>query len=54
METYTLAYAKQSMGVCCLTQGTQIGALHQSKGVGLGGREVPEGRDMCLPMSDSC
>ena len=26
METYT-TYVKQSMGICCMTQGTQTGAL---------------------------
>ena len=27
METYTLPYVKQPMGICCMTQGTQTGAL---------------------------
>jgi len=26
------------MGICCMSQGTQIGALFQSRGVGWGGR----------------
>ena len=26
------------MGICCMSQGTQTGALYQSRGVGLGGR----------------
>ena len=26
------------MGICCMTQGTQTGALGQSRGVGYGGR----------------
>ena len=27
VETYTLPYVKQIVGICCMTQGTQIGAL---------------------------
>ena len=27
VETYTLPYVKQPMGICCMTQGTQTGAL---------------------------
>ena len=26
------------MGICCMTQETQTGALHQPRGVGWGGR----------------
>ena len=27
METYTLPYVKQPMGICCVTQGIQTSAL---------------------------
>ena len=44
------------MGICCMAQGTQTGALWQSKGLdGEGdGKEVREGGDMSVPMADSC
>ena len=43
------------MEICCVTQGTQIGDLWQSRGDEEGdGREVPEGGDMDVPMADSC
>ena len=44
------------MGICCVTQGAQTGALWQPRGVrwGRGGREVLEGGDICIPMADSC
>ena len=44
------------MGICCMTQGTQTGALWQPRGLGWGGggREVPEGGHTCIPMADSC
>ena len=44
------------MGICCMTQGTQIGALNQPWGVGWegDGRKVQEGGDICIPMADSC
>ena len=34
------------MGICCMAQETQTGALYQSRGVGCGGRwqGVPKGR----------
>ena len=43
------------MGICCMTQGTQTGALRQPRGVGWvgGGRDVQEGEDMCISVSDS-
>ena len=44
------------MGLCCMTQGTQTGALWQAEwwdGEGYGG-EVWEGGDMGAPMADSC
>ena len=30
------------MGICCMFQGTQTGALHQPRGVGWGGSEGSE------------
>ena len=35
-----------------MAQETQIGALYQPRGVGWGGRW--EGRDICIPIADSC
>ena len=34
----TLPYVKQPMGICCMAQETQMGALYQSRGVGWGRR----------------
>ena len=44
------------MGICCIAQETQTGALAQSRGVEWGGRweEVQKGGDICIPMADSC
>ena len=46
------------MGICCITQGTQTGALWQSRRVGWGGKckggLVWEGGDMGIPMTDFC
>ena len=44
------------MGICCMTQGAQTGALWQSRRLGWegDGREVREGGDMGVPMADSC
>ena len=44
------------MGICCMSQGTQIGALYQQEGWdGEGdGREVQVAGDICIPMADSC
>ena len=44
------------MGICCVAQETQTGALYQPIGVGWGGRwgEIQKGRDICIPMADSC
>ena len=36
------------MGICCMTQGTQTGALWQAEGW------CGEGDDMDVPMADSC
>ena len=37
-----------------MIQGTQIGTLQQSRGVGWGGRwrELQEGGNICIPMAD--
>ena len=44
------------MGICCMAQETQTGALYQPRGVGWGGwwEEVQKGGDICIPMADSC
>ena len=45
------------MGICCVAQETQTGALYQPRGVGWGGRwegGSKGGGDICLPMADSC
>ena len=43
------------MGICCMAQETQTGALYQPRGVaGEGdGREPQKGGDICTPMADS-
>ena len=38
METYIIIYKIESMGICCMTQETQTGALGQSRRVRWGGR----------------
>ena len=44
------------MGICYMAQETQTGALYQPRGMGWGGRweEVQKGRDIWIPMVDSC
>ena len=44
------------MGISCMVQETQTGALYQIRGVRCGGdgREVQKGGDICIPMADSC
>ena len=44
------------MGICCMVQETQRGALYQSRGMGWAedGREVHKGGDICIRMADSC
>ena len=44
------------MGVGCMAQETQTGALHQPRGLGWGGRwrEFQKGGDISIPMADSC
>ena len=43
------------MGIRCMSQGTQAGALYQARGVGWGVRWGSSGgrRDMCT-LADSC
>ena len=49
-------YVKHIGGICSVTQGGQPGALWQPRSgrQGGNGREVYGGRDMCIPMADSC
>ena len=43
------------MGLHCMAQETQTGALHQPRWDGEGdGREAQEGGDICIPMADLC
>jgi len=42
------------MGISCMAQETQTGALYQPRGVREGDGRVSKGRDICIPMSDSC
>ena len=42
------------MGICCMAQETQTGALYQPRGVGWGGSEFQKGGDTYIPMADSC
>ena len=44
------------MGIFCMTQGAQTGALRQAEGWdGAGdGKKVRKGGDMGVPMADSC
>ena len=44
------------MGICCMAQETQPGALYQPRGVGweADGREFRKGGDICIPIADSC
>ena len=41
------------MGICCIAQETQTGALYQSRGVGWvgDGSEVQKGGYICIPMA---
>ena len=45
-----------AMGICCISQETQTGALCQPRGVGWEGRWEGGSRvgDICVPMADSC
>ena len=44
------------MGISYMAQGTRTGALVSLEGWNGegGGREVQEGRGICIPMADSC
>ena len=43
------------MGIICMAQETQTGALYQPRGVGWDGRwEGGSKEDICIPMADSC
>ena len=55
METY-ITYVKQPMGICCIAQDSQTGALYQSRGVGWGGRwdRGSKGSGYMIPVADSC
>ena len=39
------------MGICCMAQETQTGALYHLEGWD---GEVQKGGDICIPMADSC
>ena len=56
MDAYTLTYVDRwPMGICCVTQETQTGALNDLVWECLGGgREIQEGGDICIPMVNSC
>ena len=43
------------MGICCMAQETQTGALYQPRGVGWeeDGRHFQKRGDICIPMADS-
>ena len=49
-------YISGSVGICCIAQGTQTGALWQVEGWDEEGdrRKVQEGGDMGVPVADSC
>ena len=44
------------MGICCMAQETQTGALYQPRGVDEegDGREFLKGGGIYIPMADSC
>jgi len=57
LETYiTICKIDGQLGICCVAQETQTGALYQPRRVGWEGhgREFQEGGDICIPMADSC
>ena len=43
------------MGICCMAQETQTGALYQLTVLGweVDGKEVQKGENICIPMADS-
>ena len=43
------------MGICCMAQGTHKGAINlEGWGREGDGREDQQGKDICIPMADSC
>ena len=56
METYITKCKIDSQWECCMSQGTQTGALYQPRGVGWRGRWEggSKGRGICIHMADSC
>ena len=57
LETYiTICKIDSQLGICCVAQETQTGALYQPRGVAWegDGKEFQEGGDICIPMADSC
>ena len=51
----TLPYVKQiAMGICCISQETQTGALYQPRDGEGDGREVQKGGYIYIPMAASC
>ena len=51
METYITIYKRdRQQGICCMSQETQIGALHQPREVE-DGREIQEGEDIYIAYS---
>ena len=46
----------QAMGICCMAQETQTGGLYQPRGVrwGVKWEGGSKGRDICIPIADSC
>ena len=57
LEIYTLPYLnRKPVGTCGMTQKTQLGLYDNPEGwdgVGVG-KGVQGGRDICIPMVDSC
>ena len=55
-EAYTGTYVNRwPVGMCCMTQGTQTGALCNLEGeMGKRWEGGSRGGDICTPMADSC
>ena len=46
---------RQTMGICCMAQETQTGAINLEEWDGEGGgSRVQKGGGICTPMADSC
>ena len=55
METYITKSTKQTMGIGCMAQEAQTGALCQSRGLYTDlGMKQEMGGGICIPMDDSC